>query len=97
MATRPEHAPGNPAPAGGIYEMLNVLGSPTGIWANVGHGELLPSAPHGCSWIAVEDDAPQCRKRLAGLLGSTDEKDPEDVIVLPLADLRIAQGQGLPA
>ncbi|HTU56287.1 MAG TPA: hypothetical protein VMF62_20150 [Acetobacteraceae bacterium] len=59
MATRQEHAPGDPAPAAGTYEMLDVAGSPTGRRANVEHGQPLPAAPRGHSWIAVEDDASQ--------------------------------------
>jgi hypothetical protein len=45
MAHRPEHAPGDAAPATGIYEQLTVMGSSTGIRVDVAHGHPMPSAP----------------------------------------------------
>jgi hypothetical protein len=54
MAHRPEHAPGDAAPATGIYEQLTVMGSPTGIRVDVAHGHPMPSAPLGHSWTLVE-------------------------------------------
>ena len=54
MAAR-EYPPGMRAPAAGVYEQLNVLGSPTGIRINVAHGEALPAAPRGFTWIMVEE------------------------------------------
>ena len=47
MAQRPEHAPGEPAPAAGTYEQLNIFGRPIGIRVNVTHGHPLPPAPQG--------------------------------------------------
>jgi hypothetical protein len=45
MAERSEQDPGDPAPAGGEYEMLNIFGSPTGIRVNLMHGHPFPAAP----------------------------------------------------
>lgn len=56
MAQRPEHAPGETAPAAGTYEQLNIFGRPTGIRVNVAHGHPLPPAPRGHSWMLFEED-----------------------------------------
>jgi hypothetical protein len=57
MAHRQEHAPGEAAPAGGIYEQLNIFGRPTGIRISVEQGHPMPSAPLGHSWALIEEDA----------------------------------------
>jgi hypothetical protein len=56
MAQRPEHRPGEPAPTGGTYEQLNILGQPNGIRADVPHGHPLPRAPVGHVWRLVGED-----------------------------------------
>ena len=60
LAQRPEHAPGETAPAAGTYEQLNIFGRPTGIRVNVAHGHPLPSAPLGHNWTLAEDDTTEC-------------------------------------
>jgi hypothetical protein len=60
MAQRPEHAPGEAAPAAGVYEQLNIFGRPTGIRVAVAHKHSLPGAPHGHTWTLVEEDAAEC-------------------------------------
>jgi hypothetical protein len=60
MAQQSEHAPGTPAPTAGIYEQLNVFGSPTRLRVNMMHGHPLPPAPLGHSWMLVDDDADKC-------------------------------------
>jgi hypothetical protein len=47
MPQRPEHTPGELAPAGGIYELLDIFGSPTGVRIKVEHGYPFPAAPRG--------------------------------------------------
>ena len=60
IAQRPEHAPGEAAPAAGTYEQLNIFGRPTGIRVNVAHGHPLPSAPLGHNWTLADDDRAEC-------------------------------------
>jgi hypothetical protein len=60
IAERPDHAPGDAAPAAGIYEQLNIFGRPTGIRVNVEHGHPLPSAPVGHNWTLADDDRAEC-------------------------------------
>jgi hypothetical protein len=60
MARRPEHAPGDAAPAAGTYEQLNIFGSPTGIRVNVNYGQPLPPTPRGHSWVLTEDNKEPC-------------------------------------
>jgi hypothetical protein len=59
--TRPSvHVPGQPAPASGTYEQINVFGSPTGVRVTVAQGQPLPMAPVGYSWAiaaVAEGDA----------------------------------------
>jgi hypothetical protein len=55
MAHRLEHSPGDAAPAAGVYEQLNIMGSPTGIRVNLAHGHPMPSAPLGHYWTLAED------------------------------------------
>jgi hypothetical protein len=57
MTRRPVHVPGQPAPAPGTYEQINVFGSPTGVRVDVAHGQPLPAAPIGHGWAIAEDDA----------------------------------------
>jgi hypothetical protein len=56
MARRPEHGPGEFAPATGMYELVNIFGSPTGVRVSVPHGQPLPAAPHGHNWIRTDSD-----------------------------------------
>jgi hypothetical protein len=56
MAERSEHDPGDPAPAEGEYEMLNIFGSPTGIRVTLMHGHPFPAAPRGHRWVLAEQD-----------------------------------------
>jgi hypothetical protein len=41
---------GAPAPSTGLYKLRNVFGVWVGDVAQVQQGELLPSAPHECTW-----------------------------------------------
>jgi hypothetical protein len=50
MATLVEHKPGAEAPTDGTYELLNVLGAPTGIEVTLLRGDPMPTAPHGQTW-----------------------------------------------
>lgn len=52
--TSPEYPPGVRAPASGMYEQRNVLGSSTGLRVVIAQGETLPAAPRGFTWIMVE-------------------------------------------
>lgn len=49
-----EYSPGALAPAGGIYEQCNVLGSTTGVRVTLASGQKLPAAPRGFTWRVVE-------------------------------------------
>jgi hypothetical protein len=60
LAHAPEHAPGEPAPAAGTSEQLNIFGRPTGIRINVAHGHPLPAAAQGHSWTLAKDDTTEC-------------------------------------
>jgi hypothetical protein len=57
MTQRPDHLPGQSAPASAIYEQMNIFNSPTGVRVKVVRGEPLPSAPMGHSWAVVKGDA----------------------------------------
>ena len=46
----PEHQPGEPASATGLYREVNVFGSPTGRIVRAERGERLPLAPRGFGW-----------------------------------------------
>ena len=48
-----DHLPGSKAPAGGVYEELNMFGVSTGITEHVAKGERLPLAPQGYTWRKV--------------------------------------------
>jgi hypothetical protein len=50
-----EHRPGEPAPATGHYEEVNVFGTHTGRAHHAQQGEPLPGAPRGFCWRRVED------------------------------------------
>ena len=56
MSERPEHAPGDLAPAAGTYEQLNIFGRPNGIRVDVSYGQPFPRAPVGHLWRSVEVD-----------------------------------------
>lgn len=49
-----EYPPGARAPIRGVYELCNVLGSPTGVRTIVARGDLLPAAPRGFTWQLLE-------------------------------------------
>jgi hypothetical protein len=49
-----EYPPGTRAPAAGLYEQRNVLGSPTGERIAVAQGDTLPAAPRGFTWLMVQ-------------------------------------------
>ncbi len=49
-----EYPPGARAPSAGIYEQLNVLGTPSGVRITVAQGDVLPPAPRGWTWSIVE-------------------------------------------
>lgn len=53
-----EFHPGDPAPASGVFEELNIFGTPTGRTAQVEIGEPLPTAPVGVGWVLVVRDLP---------------------------------------
>jgi hypothetical protein len=55
-----EFAPGMQAPAAGVYEQRNVLGSFTGVRVTVGQGDVLPAAPRGFTWSIVKCAGGQC-------------------------------------
>jgi hypothetical protein len=54
MPRRPEHAPGEAAPATGTYEQLNIFGGPTGIRVTLTHNHPFAEAPIGHSWTLIE-------------------------------------------
>ena len=56
MSDQYEIAPGAPAPVSGIFELLNVLGSPTGTQVLRLAGDALPPAPVGWTWRRIEGD-----------------------------------------
>jgi hypothetical protein len=60
MTLRPEHAPGEAAPAAGIYEQLNIFGRPTGIRVTLARQHPLPGAPLGHNWTLVEEHTAEC-------------------------------------
>ena len=45
-----DHVPGEPAPRAGVYEELNVFGTPTGRLAVVAKDEEFPDAARGFTW-----------------------------------------------
>jgi hypothetical protein len=49
-----EYPPGTPAPAEGIYEQCNVLGSTTGVRITLACGQTMPASPRGFTWRVVE-------------------------------------------
>jgi hypothetical protein len=49
-----DYPPGSAAPLGGIYEQCSVLGTPTGVRITVARGQVLPAAPRGFTWRALE-------------------------------------------
>src|ERR1700759_1471858 len=56
---RPQHHPGDRAPAADTYELLNVFGTPTGTTVDVGEGDPLPRAPRGYTWRRLTADGGQ--------------------------------------
>ena len=52
----PEHLPGEPASATGLYHEVNVFGSPTGRTVRAERGERLPLAPRGFGWRLTENE-----------------------------------------
>jgi hypothetical protein len=55
-----DHEPGQPAPATGTYEQLNIMGTPTGIRAQVSQGHPLPRAPFCHTWRLVDTGTAGC-------------------------------------
>lgn len=55
MTDQPTHPPGRPAPVSGIFEQMNIFGSPTGIMVRVPCGHPLPAAPVGHGWAIGEE------------------------------------------
>ena len=49
-----EYCPGAQAPAAGVYELRNVLGSLTGTRVTLECGQNLPAAPRGFTWRVCE-------------------------------------------
>jgi hypothetical protein len=62
MAQRPEHAPGDTAPATGTYELRNIFGTLIGTRVSLEHGQLMPSAPLGHTWTRAEEEADHPRR-----------------------------------
>jgi hypothetical protein len=54
MAQRPEHAPGDAAPAAGTYEQLNIFGRPISIQVTLLRNHPFPEAPIGHSWVLAD-------------------------------------------
>jgi hypothetical protein len=50
-----EHTPDTAAPQTGLYETLNIFGSPSGTRVWVVEGDPLPTAPFGFTWRLVPD------------------------------------------
>jgi hypothetical protein len=57
---RPEHAPGDPAPAAGTCEQRNIFGRSVGTRVNLAHGQSMPSAPLGHTWTRAKEEAEEC-------------------------------------
>jgi len=58
QCNRMELEPGDPAPGSGVYERLNVFGTPTGKAAIMAKGESLPHAPRGFTWRPLSERSP---------------------------------------
>jgi hypothetical protein len=56
LARMPEHKPGQPASASGLYHEVNIFGTPTGRTERAYHGEPLPRGPRGWGWRPAEAD-----------------------------------------
>jgi hypothetical protein len=55
-----EHHPGWPAPASGVYRLVNIFGNNMSTPAHVVRGALLPAAPNGFRWrLERETDEPK--------------------------------------
>ena len=52
--THDYYIPLSPAPDEGLFEELNVFGTPTGVVAFVTGGEALPGAPRGFTWRSIK-------------------------------------------
>jgi hypothetical protein len=59
MRSRTEYRPGEPAPEDGIYETLNIFGSPSGDSVHVPKGQPLPPLPRGHMWRKFEEAEPE--------------------------------------
>jgi hypothetical protein len=60
VRTRPEYAPGATAPAAGVYELLNIFGTPVGVRVPLANGETLPGASIGWKWRLVISATRSC-------------------------------------
>lgn len=49
------HQGGEPASQGGVYQQLNIFGTPTDTTIRVEQGEPLPAAPRGFTWRLTEE------------------------------------------
>ena len=56
VARMPEHKPGQPSSASGLYHEVNIFGTPTGRTERVDHGDRLPRGPRGWGWRLAEAD-----------------------------------------
>lgn len=50
---RPDYAPEATTPTAGVYELLNIFGTPVGFRVPVAQGEILPPASIGSRWRLV--------------------------------------------
>ena len=66
----PECKPGEPAPATGWYQLLNVVGTPTGVRILIEQGTPAPAAPRGHAWRLVQLDSRLAPRRPSTLCTS---------------------------
>jgi hypothetical protein len=53
---RPEYAPGATPLTAGVYELLNIFGTPVGFRVPVAQDEMLPAASIGSRWRLVTSE-----------------------------------------
>jgi hypothetical protein len=51
----PQYMPGEAAPEAGTYELLNMMGSPTGTKISINAGVAFPAAPFGWTYRRAAD------------------------------------------
>jgi hypothetical protein len=60
VAKHVEHLPDSPAPASGVYRLVNIFGNDMSTHTHVVRGALLPGAPNGFGWrLERETDEPR--------------------------------------